>query len=164
MKIIDDLRPLLQTAFQRELFGGATMSVQAVENPLRLNNFSTAFRELVRDVLDHLAPNEEIKRCSWYVPDLTSGNGVTSGHRVSFVIHGGIKPTYAEEELYIDVQGERKQLIRACPQLLSIKPDSSRGELNGSKKVARGFIVAGGDSPELLELAKEICNQMPRFV
>lgn len=117
MKIFDELRPLLQTEFQRRLFEGATLSAQAVGNPLRLNNFSTAFRELVRDVLDHLAPNEEIKQCSWYVPDPTSGTGVTRGHRVSFVIYGGIAPAYAEEELHIDVKGERKQLIQAVDTL-----------------------------------------------
>ena len=113
MEIIDKLRPLLQTKFQRDLFEAALVSAHAVENPLRLNNFSTAFRELVRDVFDHLAPNEQIKRCSWYVPDPTSATGVTRAHRVSFVIHGGLAPEFTEEELHIDVQGEQKQLVKA---------------------------------------------------
>ncbi len=88
------------------------MSVKDMNNPLRLNNFSTAIRELVRDVFDHLAPNEEIKKCSWFVPDDTSTTGVTRGHRVSFVIHGGIAPDYAENELLIDVEAERSRLTK----------------------------------------------------
>ena len=117
MKTFDDLRMKLFTEFQRELFDGALMSVQATENPLRLNNFSTAFRELVRDVFDHLAPNEEIKQCSWYVPDTTSATGVTRGHRVSFVIHGGIEPRYAIDELNVDIDAERCRLTKSISTL-----------------------------------------------
>jgi hypothetical protein len=36
--------------------------------------------------------------------------------------------------------------------------------LNGRQEVARGFIVAGGNRPELLEFSKEVFNQMARFV
>lgn len=117
MEIIDKLRPLLQTSFQRDLFDAALVSVQALENPLRLNNFSTAFRELVRDVFDHLAPNEQIKHCSWYVPEASSETGVTRAHRVSFVIHGGLTPQFAEDELNIDVQNERKELVKTVATL-----------------------------------------------
>jgi hypothetical protein len=117
VEIIEQLRPLLQTQFQRDLFEAALVSAQAVGNPLRLNNFSTGFRELVRDVLDHLAPNEQIKQCSWYVADSTSATGVTRAHRVSFVIHGGLAPEYAEEELHIDVEGEQKELVKAVSTL-----------------------------------------------
>ena len=46
----------------------------------------------------------------------------------------------------------------------SIKPDDSGGELNGGEEIACGFIVAGGNAPELLESAKEIFNQMARLV
>jgi len=117
LEIIEKLRPLLQTKFQRDLFEAALVSVQAAQNPLRLNNFSTAFRELVRDIFDYLAPNEKIKQCSWYVPDPTSATGVTRAHRVSFVIHGGLAPQFAEEELDIDVQGEQKLLVKAVATL-----------------------------------------------
>ena len=117
MQIFVDLRAQLKTDFQRQLFDGAIMSVQATGNPLRLNNFSTAIRELVRDIFDHLAPNEEIKHCSWYVPDATSATGVTRAHRVSYVIHGGIEPAYAQEELCIDVEGERARLTKAVNTL-----------------------------------------------
>jgi hypothetical protein len=117
MKILDALRAQLKTDFQRDLLDAAVMSIQAKENPLRLNNFSTAVRELVRVVFDDLAPDDEIKQCSWYVPDITSKTGVTRGHRVSFVIHGGIDPRLAKDELHIDVAAERSQLTKVVNTL-----------------------------------------------
>ncbi|MBR7745142.1 hypothetical protein [Undibacterium baiyunense] len=117
MHIFDELKAALKTNFQRELFDGALMSLRAVGNPLRLNNFSTAIRELVRDLFDHLAPNEQIKQCSWYVPDPTSATGVTRGHRVSYVIHGGISPAFAQDDLQIDVTSERKRLTEVVNTL-----------------------------------------------
>ena len=46
----------------------------------------------------------------------------------------------------------------------SIEPDGSGGEVNGSEKISGGFVIAGGDCPELLDLAEEILDQMARFV
>lgn len=84
--------------------------------PFRLNNFSTAFRELVRHVFDNLAPDEEIKKCDWYKPEPTSRTGVTRAHRVGFVIHGGIAPAYARDALDIDIDNERKRVVAAMDE------------------------------------------------
>lgn len=117
MQAIQKLRPHLGTDFQRQLLDAAELSISAVDNPLRLNNFSTAFRELVRHVFDHLAPDEEIKKCEWYIPEPTSRTGVTRAHRVGFVIHGGIAPKYARDVLEIDVDSERKRVVAAIDAL-----------------------------------------------
>lgn len=66
MKSAENLRPYLQAGFQRDLLDAAVQSALAVENPVRLNNFSTNFRELVRHVFHHLAPDVEIKKCAWF--------------------------------------------------------------------------------------------------
>lgn len=127
MKAIEELRPLLLTEFQCQLLDAAKQSLQAFDNPLRLNNFSTAFRELVRHVLENLAPSDEIERCTWYVPDSNSKTGMTRAHRVSFFIHGGIAPEFAEEELGIDIQGERRKLNIAANTLSKfthVNPDT----------------------------------------
>lgn len=117
MQAVQKLRPLLGTDFQRQLLDAAALSINALDNPLRLNNFSTAFRELVRHVFDHLAPDEEIKKCEWYEPELTSRTGVTRAHRVGFVIHGGIAHDYARDVLEIDVDSERKRVVSAIDAL-----------------------------------------------
>lgn len=117
MQAIQKLRPHLGTDFQRQLLDAAAQSINALDNPLRLNNFSAAFRELVRHVFDHLAPDEEIKKCDWYKPEPSSRTGVTRAHRVGFVIHGGIAPAYASDALAIDIDSERKRVVTAMDAL-----------------------------------------------
>lgn len=117
MQVIEQLKPLLGTDFQKQLLDAAALSLREMDNPLRLNNFSTAFRELVRHVFDHFAPDDEIKKCAWYQPEPTSRTGVTRAHRVGFVIHGGIAPGYAREVLDIDVDSERKRVVKAIDAL-----------------------------------------------
>lgn len=117
MQAEQKLRPHLGTDFQRQLLDAAALSINALDNPLRLNNFSTAFRELVRHVFDHLAPDEEIKKCEWYESEPTSRTGVTRAHRVGFVIHGGIAPAYARSVLDIDIDSERKRVVTAIDEL-----------------------------------------------
>src|SRR5215204_3934977 len=46
----------------------------------------------------------------------------------------------------------------------SIEPDESGGEVNAGKEAAGGLVVAGGDGPELLELGKEVLDQVPGLV
>jgi hypothetical protein len=117
MKVVEDLISYMRTDFQRKLLAAVSQSLQDIENALRLNNFSTGFRELVRDIFQHLAPDEEIKKCAWYVPNVASKTGVTRKHRVSFVIHGGIPMQYAEEQLNIDIVAESKSLVAAVDTL-----------------------------------------------
>lgn len=117
MEAISKLRTHLPTEFQQKLLDASLLSINALNNPLRLNNFSTAFRELVRHVFDHFGPDEEIKKCEWYKPEPTSRTGVTRAHRVGFVIHGGIAPDYARDVLEIDVDSERKRVVSAIDAL-----------------------------------------------
>jgi hypothetical protein len=46
----------------------------------------------------------------------------------------------------------------------SIEPNRSGGEVDGGKKILGGFVVAGGNRPELLEFAEEILDQVALFV
>ena len=160
LEIIDKLRPFLQTKFQRDLFEATLISVQALENPLRLNNFLTGFRELVRDVFEHLAPNEQIKQCSWFVPDTTSATGVTRAHRVSFVIHGGLTAKFAEEEMHIDVLGEQKQLVKAVatfskfthvtPETFNLPTENVERYVSQACQALHGVLVAASDARRVL--------------
>src|SRR5215204_141814 len=46
----------------------------------------------------------------------------------------------------------------------SIEPDESGGQVNAGQEASCGFVVAGGNGPELLELGKEVLDQMPGLV
>ena len=117
MTSIDDLRPHLLDNFQRQLLDASARGLLDEDNPLRLNHFSASFRELVRHVFDKLAPDVDVKLCSWFVPDPTSQTGVTRGHRASYVLHGGLSLDYATHTLGVDVEGERKALVKAVDKL-----------------------------------------------
>jgi hypothetical protein len=55
-------------------------------HPLRLNNFATNIRELSRIMLHRLAPDQQVRACTWYVPvqGKISANSVMSVCRVSW--------------------------------------------------------------------------------
>src|SRR5215212_1544665 len=46
----------------------------------------------------------------------------------------------------------------------SIEPDESGGEVNAGQEASCGLVVAGGNGPKLLELGKEVLDQMPGLV
>src|SRR5450830_500526 len=115
--LADKLKQRLANDFQRRLLDATMLSAQAADNPLRLNNFSTSFRELFRHVLAELAPDSEVVATSWYVPDMTSRSGITRGHKIAYVIHGGLAPTYVETELEIEVDAERSGLVKSIDTL-----------------------------------------------
>jgi hypothetical protein len=46
----------------------------------------------------------------------------------------------------------------------SIEPDGYGGEVNTGQEASGGFVIAGGDGPELLELGEEVLDQMSGLV
>src|SRR5208282_2375441 len=67
--------------------------------------------------------------------------------------------------------GLRRQETRILAQfgvrdegVSSIEPDCSGGEMDGGGEISCGFVVAGGDGPELLEFAEEIFDQVSCLV
>src|SRR5829696_5310052 len=46
----------------------------------------------------------------------------------------------------------------------SLVPDESGGQVNTGQEASRGLVVAGGNRPKLLELGKEVLDQMPGLV
>lgn len=117
LALAEKLKPRLANDFQRNLLTATMQSVQETTNPLRLNNFSASFRELFRHVLVELAPDQQVAACSWFVPDAQNKGRVTRAQKVNFVVHGGLDPTYVQDELGIDVIAERAALLRTIDKL-----------------------------------------------
>jgi len=113
----DRLRAKLTRPFHVALFDATLQSLRDLGNPLHATNFSNGFRELTRNILDSLAPKEQLQASPWFKPDPTSRDGFTRRHRIQYVIHGGLSAKFAEEELGIDVDGEAKALRDAVDKL-----------------------------------------------
>ncbi|MDR3369065.1 hypothetical protein [Rhodoferax sp.] len=117
LALAEKLMPRLANDFQRKLLTATIQSILDAPNPLRLNNFSSSFRELFRHVLVELAPDHEVTATSWFVPDERNDGRVTRAQKVNYVVHAGLDPVYVEDELGIDVSAERKALLKTIDQL-----------------------------------------------
>jgi hypothetical protein len=70
------------------ILNGAKASLDDTTNPLRSANVANGLRELLRELLEILAPDRELVKAKWFVPNGTSRNGVTRRHRLTFAIYG----------------------------------------------------------------------------
>lgn len=114
---IERLNAKLKNPFHLKLFQASLVCLNDKHSPLRATHFATAFRELTRHVLAELAPSEDIRACTWYVPEPTSRDGITRRHRAHYLVYGGLAPTYAEDILGLDVAKETKVLLNAVDKL-----------------------------------------------
>lgn len=111
-----DILSKLATNFEKDVFEAGLLSLDQVANPLRLNHFATTLRELSRIVLKRLAPDVQVKACSWYsqapgVPD------ITRHQRITYAVQAGLSDAFVTTTLALDVDAMRKELLRSISQL-----------------------------------------------
>jgi hypothetical protein len=116
--IENKIRKKLKDSFEKELFEAALENFNAKVNKLRLNNFAYAIRELTRIFLARLAPDEDVKKCSWYKNESKDPKQITRGERVKYAIQGGLHDNYVIDHLDIDVN-EIKKKFNEIIKLLS---------------------------------------------
>jgi Predicted pPIWI-associating nuclease len=90
------LRGWLVDDFSQHVLTGAFRVVADRENPLRLNLFAAAVRELFGHTLHALAPDTEVTQCSWYAPEFDT-NGPTRRQRVKYATQGGLSDAFIAE-------------------------------------------------------------------
>jgi len=73
------------------ILDGALNSFRDTGNALRYVNTGNGLRELHREFLAEVAPDDEVKKAPWFVPDKTSKNGVTRRHRIDYAIFKNLK-------------------------------------------------------------------------
>lgn len=137
------LESVLPDEFHKRLLGASLQSLSDTGNPLSYANFCNGFRELIRHVFSRLAPDHEITQCPWYVPDTTSKTGITRGHAISYILHGGLRPDYVAMQLGIDHNAEKKQLLSAIAALnkyVHVNPGTFEISLVDAETGANGAI------------------------
>lgn len=90
MKDCEQIKKYLKGEFEKDFIDACMRNLGDVGNPLRLSNFSYSLRELLREVLSDRAPDERVRNCEWFIPDIRSKNGITRKHRVKYSIQGGL--------------------------------------------------------------------------
>ena len=110
---------LLKTSFEKELCIAAFDNLKAV-NKLRFNNFAYSIRELSRHILYRLAPDKDIKLCTWYKPSKNKyGDFVISrADRINYAIHGGFdNNVLAAMGLKSSIEQARKTMLDSIDDL-----------------------------------------------
>jgi hypothetical protein len=116
----------LETPFQRDVFAATIKSLQQFDNPLRANNFATGLRELSRILLEHLAPDDEVKECAWFKPESQNGKP-TRSQRVRYAVQAGLMDDFVLNTLGVDVGKAVKKftkLIEKFNSLTHINPNT----------------------------------------
>jgi hypothetical protein len=111
-----DLEKKALDEFSRLTIAGARCALVDLENPLRLNFFSTAIRILFEHMMGTLAPIDQVKRSGWFVAQRSDGIP-TRWQRVVFAIQGGLTDKFVKDELSVDVEPLRKRLLTAMDDL-----------------------------------------------
>jgi hypothetical protein len=90
---------------EREVFQAALQSFDHIENPLRVNNFATALRELGRIHLEAQAPDDRVEKCDWFVQQHNElGQPVIErAQRAKYAIQGELHDEFVKDTLGVDV-------------------------------------------------------------
>jgi hypothetical protein len=111
------LQTILKPGFEAALYAAAVAGLADHTDPLRLNSYAYAIRELTRHILHRLGPEAEVVACSWYKPDPTSPGRPTRSQRAQYAIQGGLSEDYVRSALKIDIDGTKTKLMHAINQL-----------------------------------------------
>lgn len=87
--LTSQVKRILPDEFCHKLIDGALRVIADRDNPIRLNLFSAAIRELLTHVLQGLAPDDEIRKCSWFQPEGPAGRP-TRRQRAIYLAQGGL--------------------------------------------------------------------------
>ena len=108
-QVIDD--------FSRTVMKSAKHALADNENPLRANFFATAMRILFEHTLHSLAPDEEVKACTWFKPEPDTEGRPTRPQRITYAIQGGLDPHFVATDLQVDVKPLFRRLKSAIQEL-----------------------------------------------
>jgi len=112
-QMLAEIEKELCDGFEKQLFAAAQKNLADKSNPLRLNNYSYAMRELTRHVLHRLSPDESVIHCSWYKNETDKENSITRKQRAYYAVQGGMEDSYVKDTLGLEVEDIHKDLIRA---------------------------------------------------
>lgn len=115
--ILSNIKEHLLDGFEKDFFEEAIKNLD-IHSRLRLSNFSYAIRELIREVLSRMSPDEKVRSTGWYIPhDKDCPEKIIRAQQMMYAIHGGINPAYVAESLSIDTENIIKDLTQKINKL-----------------------------------------------
>ncbi len=110
-----DLRDLMPDEFSRDLLSGSLRVAGDAENPVRMHLFAAGVRELFGHILHTLAPDDEVRKCSWFVQAKDTPT-VTRRQRATYATQGGFPDAYIAS-LGVDIEDLHDEAIDAIEAL-----------------------------------------------
>lgn len=110
------IRAYLRGGFEFKFFDACLRNLADTANPLRLNNFAYAMRELMRNVFARMAPDDEVLNASWYIQNEDT-TGPTRMQRMKYAIQGWLSDETMQEELHLDITWPLKSLKQSIDDL-----------------------------------------------
>lgn len=111
------LRELLTSDFQRTLLDAAILSFSHTDNPARVNNFASLLREIIRHLLEDLAPPEEVTQSAWFRAEPDARHGISRRSKLRFAIQGGLSMGFVRDELQLDTEQELTAILERINEL-----------------------------------------------
>jgi len=158
--MIAEIEKALTEGFERDLFAASQKNLSDKSNPLRLNNYSYAMRELTRHMLHRLAPDENVLNCEWYKNETDKDNGITRKQRAYYAVQGGLYDSYVQNVLGLEVEDIHKDLVKAINKLSKFThiepkvfalPDTEVDTLvNETTEAVNGFLATISDCRRLI--------------
>ncbi|MCM2446913.1 hypothetical protein HGO41_17305 [Rahnella sp. CG8] len=96
MDFIKEFREHLETDFEYELLYASLRNYCSHGNPLRLNNFAYAMRELINHVLKRLAPDERVMASPWFTKNKNNAT-VTRKQQAKYIAQKHIPDQLLDE-------------------------------------------------------------------
>jgi hypothetical protein len=107
----------LTDGFETEFFL-ADIDNLNVENSLRYSNFAYAIRELIRNILERLSPDINVRECGWFeLHDPLKPELITRAQRIRYAIHRGLSSEYVQKILVSDINSITSELVNKIGEL-----------------------------------------------
>lgn len=158
--MITEIEKALTEGFERDLFAVSQKHLTDKSNPLRLNNYSYAMRELTRHVLHRLAPDKNVLNCDWYKNETDKDTGITRKQRAYYAVQGGLHDSYVQNTLGLKVEDIHSDLVKAINKLSKFThiepkvfglPDAEVDALvNETTDAVNGFLATISDCRRLI--------------
>ena len=102
------------------ILNGAVTSFSDAHNALRFTNVANGLRELLRETFVAIAPDREIKTCSWFKSDPTSKSGVTRRHRTLFAVYAYLDPGHFPRDFVRRIDDLASEIGRLVGELSAL--------------------------------------------
>ena len=125
-ELVDGVRSRLPDDFSRRQLDGALAVLTQENNPARANQSASSFRELIAHVLETMAPDADVMRCTWFKQDKNI-EGPTRRQRALYACRGGLTDEFLKDRVGIKPETLHAGLGPAFQELnkrTHVRPDT----------------------------------------